>query len=205
MKPTLKPSYSETDEEEPPKAKEKPVTGARSRRSNKNLSSNASNKKPPSNSTPKTGSSANKPVETPKLKNKSEAVSDKKKNNGAAGFLNRIKKNESVEVLRSGSGGGGGSSGSSKGGGGGGTNTKEQKKVVNNGKGEKGKERASRYNDGGGSGSGDKRNKNIESNSKRNVGRPPKKAAETVASTKRGRESSASGGKDKRPKKRSKK
>lgn len=205
VKPTLKPSYSETDEEEPPKAKEKPVTGARSRRSNKNLSSNASNKKPPSNSTPRTGSSANKPAETPKLKNKAEGVSDKKKNNGAAGFLNRIKKNESVEVLRSGSGGGGGSSGSSKGGGGGGTNTKEQKKVVNNGKGEKGKERASRYNDGGGSGSGDKRNKNIESNSKRNVGRPPKKAAETVASTKRGRESSASGGKDKRPKKRSKK
>nr|QSD99609.1 MYB family transcription factor [Melilotus albus] len=194
---------SDTDEEEPPKAREKPVTGARSRRSNKNLSNNASNKKPPSSSTHKTGSSANKPVETPKLKNKAEGVSDKKKN-GAAGFLNRMKRNESVEVLRSGSGGGGGggSSGSSKGGGGG-ANTKEQKKIVNNGKGEKGKERASRYNEGGGS--GDKRNKNIESNSKKSVGRPPKKAETNVVSAKRGRESSASGGKDKRPKKRSKK
>lgn len=80
----------------------------------------------------------------------------------------------------------------------------------NNGKGDKGKERASRHNNvGGGSGSADKRNnKNIEnsSQSKRSVGRPPKKAAETNAgSAKRGRENSASAGKDKRPKKRSKK
>ncbi|WJX72200.1 hypothetical protein P8452_56102 [Trifolium repens] len=200
-KPTLKPSNSETDDEEPPLAREKPVTGVRSRRSNKNLNNNADNKKLPSNSTSKTVSSATKPAETPKLeKNKAEGVPDKKKN-AAADFLKRIKRNASVEVLRS-SGGGGGSSGSSKGGGGS-ANTKEQKKVVNNGKSEKGKERASRYNDGGGS--GDKRNKNID-NSRRNVGRPPKKGAETnVVSTKRGRESSASGSKDKRPKKRSKK
>ncbi|CAJ2648596.1 unnamed protein product [Trifolium pratense] len=201
-KPTLKPSNSETDEEEPPMAIEKPVTGARSRRSNKNLNSNADNKKLPSNSTPKTVSSATKPAENPKLdKNKAEGGSDKKKN-AAADFLKRIKRNASVEVLRSSGGGGGGSSGSSKGGGGS-ANMKEQKKVVNNGKGEKGKERASRYNDGGES--GNKRNKNID-NSRRNVGRPPKKGAETnVVSTKRGRESSASGSKDKRPKKRSKK
>ncbi|XP_004488477.1 uncharacterized protein [Cicer arietinum] len=202
VKQSLKPSYSESDEEEPPKAKEKPVTGARSRRSNKNLNSNTGNKKLPSNSTPKTGSSGNKPAEATKSeKNRAEGVSDKKKN-AAADFLKRIKRNASVEVLRSG-GGGGGSSGSSKGGGSS-ASMKEQKKTVNNGKGEKGKERASRYNDGGGSGSGDKRNRTIES--KRSVGRPPKKAAETnVVSTKRGRESSASAGKDKRPKKRSKK
>ncbi|KAJ1434414.1 SANT/Myb domain [Sesbania bispinosa] len=124
-KPPLKPSSSETDEDEPPKAKEKPVTGARSlRRSNKNLNSNPG----------------------------------------------------------------------------------KQKKMVSSGKGDKGKERPSRHN--GGGGSGDKRNKNIENNSqsKRSVGRPPKKAAETnTVSAKRGRESSASAGKDKRPKKRSKK
>ncbi|CAL5184809.1 unnamed protein product [Lathyrus oleraceus] len=203
-KPTLKQSYSETDEDEPPKAKEKPVTGARSRRSSKSHNSNTGDKKPLSNSTHKTGSSANKPVETPKLdKNKAEGVSDKKKN-AAADFLKRIKRNASAEVMRSGGSGGGGSSGSSKGGGGG-SNMKDQKKIVNSGKGEKGKERSSRYDDGGGSGSGDKRNKNIEhsSQSRRSVGRPPKKSETNVV--KRGRESSASGGKDKRPKKRSKK
>ncbi|KAL5098490.1 hypothetical protein RYX36_002817 [Vicia faba] len=203
-KPTLKQNYSETDEDEPPKAKEKPVTGARSRRSSKSHNSNTGDKKLLSNSTHKTGSSANKPVETPKLdKNKSEGMSDKKKN-AAADFLKRIKRNASAEVMRSGSGGGGGSSGSSKGGGGG-ASMKDQKKIVSSGKGEKGKERSSRYDDGGGSGSGDKRNKNLDhsSQSRRSVGRPPKKAETSVI--KRGRESSASGGKDKRPKKRSKK
>lgn len=218
-KQPLKPSYSETDEEEPPKAKEKPVTGVRSlRRSNKNLNNTnpGSNKKLPSNSTPKAGSSANKPAENPKSeKNKAEVVVPDKKRNAAADFLKRIKRNASVEAqaLRSGGGGGGGSSSSSRGGGGGG-GVKEQRKVVNSGKGEKGKERAStRHNNGGGE-SGDKRNsnKNVENNnsqSKRSVGRPPKKAAETsTVSAKRGRESSASAGKDnnnKRPKKRSKK
>ncbi|XP_027341321.1 bromodomain adjacent to zinc finger domain protein 1A isoform X2 [Abrus precatorius] len=203
-KPPLKPSSSDTDEEEVPKAKEKPVTGARSlRRSNKNLN----NKKLPSNSTPKTGSSASKPPETPRPeKSKAEGGTDKKRN-AAADFLKRIKRNTSVEASRGGGGGSGGGSSSGSRGGGGGVSAKEQKKVVNNGKGEKGKERASRYNSGGGS--GDKRNnKNIENNSqsKRSVGRPPKKAAETNAgSAKRGRESSASASKDKRPKKRSKK
>ena len=204
-KPPVKPS-SDTDEEEPPKAKEKPVTGARSlRRSNKNLN----NKKLSSNSTPKAGSSGNKPSETLKPeKSKAEGVPDKKRN-AAADFLKRIKRNTSVEAVKGGSGGGGGggSSSSSKGGGGG-VGVKEQKKTVNNGKGDKGKERASRHSVGGGSGSGDRRNKNIEnsSQSKRSVGRPPKKAAETNAgSSKRGRENSASAGKDKRPKKRSKK
>ncbi|TKY49524.1 Bromodomain-containing protein 8 [Spatholobus suberectus] len=204
-KPPLKPSTSDTDEEELPKAKEKPVTGARSlRRSNKNLN----NKKLSSNSNPKAGSSGNKPSETLKPdKSKAEGGSDKKRN-AAADFLKRIKRNTSVEASKvgSGGGGGGGSSSSSKGGGGG-IGVKEQKKMVTNGKGDKGKERGSRHN-GGGSASSDKRNKNIENNSqsKRGVGRPPKKAAETNAgSAKRGRESSASAGKDKRPKKRSKK
>lgn len=228
-KPPMKPS-SDTDEEELPKAKEKPVTGARSlRRSNKNLNNNnnnnntnnnnnnnnSNNKKLPSNSTPKAGSSGNKPPETLKQeKSKAEGGPDKKRS-AAADFLKRIKRNTSVEASKggSGSGGGGGSSGSSKGGGGG-IGAKEQKKMVNNGKGDKGKERASRHNAGGGSGSaGDKRNnKNVvetNSQSKRSVGRPPKKApAEANAgSAKRGRESSAgaSAGKDKRPKKRSKK
>ncbi|XP_028203900.1 lateral signaling target protein 2 homolog isoform X2 [Glycine soja] len=216
-KPPMKPSSSDTDEEELPKAKEKPVTGARSlRRSYKNLNNN-NNKKPSSNSTPKTGSSGNKPSETVKPeKSKAEGGPDKKRN-AAADFLKRIKRNTSAEASKGGSGGsggggsggGGGSSSSSKGGGGG-NGVKEQKKMVNNGKGDKGKERASRHNNvGGGSGSGDKRNsKNVENNSqsKRSVGRPPKKAAETNAgSAKRGRESSASAGKDKRPKKRSKK
>ncbi|KAK7243515.1 hypothetical protein RIF29_38314 [Crotalaria pallida] len=209
-KPPLKPSASETDEEEeeePPKAREKPVTGARSlRRSNKNLNSNSSNKKLPSNSFSKVGSSANKPAEAPKPekskeeKNKAEGGTEKKRTVAAAKFLKRMKGNTPVEVQRS----GGGSSSSSKGGGGG----KEQKKIVNSGKGDKGKERTSKHNNGGGSGSGDKRNKNVESSSqsKRSVGRPPKKAAETNAgSAKRGRDSSASAGKDKRPKKRSKK
>ncbi|XP_058723112.1 uncharacterized protein LOC131594933 [Vicia villosa] len=203
-KPILKQINSETDEDEPPKTKEKPVTGARSRRSSKSHNSNTGDKKLLSNSTPKTGSSANKPVETPKLdKNKTEGMSDKKKN-AAADFLKRIKRNASAEVMKSGGSGGGGSSGSSKGGGSG-ANTKDQKKIVSSGKGEKGKERSSRYDDGGGPGSGDKRNKNIEnsSQSRRSVGRPPKKAETSVV--KRGRESSASGGKDKRPKKRSKK
>lgn len=208
-KPPLKPYYSETDEEEPPKAKEKPVTGARSmRRSNKNLNSNARTKKLPSNSTPKAASPANKPAETPKLeKNRAEVVPDKKRN-AAADFLKRIKRNVSAEVPRSSGGGGGGGSSSSSRGGGGGASVKEQKKMVNSGKVDKGKERASRQNDGGGSGSVDRKKKEIDNNSqsKRSVGRPPKKTAETSAgSTKRGRESSASGGKDKRPKKRSKK
>ncbi|KAL3004169.1 hypothetical protein AAZX31_08G147800 [Glycine max] len=219
-KPPMKPSSSDTDEEELPKAKEKPVTGARSlRRSNKNLNSNSSNnnnKKPSSISTPKAGSSGNKPSETVKPeKSKAEGGADKKRS-AAADFLKRIKRNTSAEASKGGSGGGsggggggGGSSSSSKGGGGG-NGAKEQKKMVNNGKGDKGKERASRHNNvGGGSGSADKRNnKNIEnsSQSKRSVGRPPKKAAETNAgSAKRGRENSASAGKDKRPKKRSKK
>ncbi|XP_061359826.1 uncharacterized protein LOC133303872 [Gastrolobium bilobum] len=210
-KPHLKPSSSDTDEEEPPKAKEKPVTGARSlRRSNKNINSNPGNKKLPSNTTHKAGSSANKPAETLKPeKSKGEGVPDKKRN-AAADFLKRIKRNAPVETLRSGGGGGSSSSsrggGSSNRGGGGGVSAKEQKKMVNSGKGDKGKERASRHN--GGGVSGDKRNKNIESNSqsKRSVGRPPKKAAETNAvGAKRGRESSVSAGKDKRPKKRSKK
>ncbi|KAL2330890.1 hypothetical protein Fmac_018471 [Flemingia macrophylla] len=209
-KPPIKPS-SDTDEEEVPKAKEKPVTGARSlRRSNKNINNNNNNKKLPSNSIPKAGSSGNKPAETLKPeKSKAEGGPDKKRN-AAADFLKRIKRNTSVETSKGGSGGGGGgSSGSSKGGGGG-VGAKEQKKVVNKGNGDKGKERASRHNVGG-SGSGDKRNnKNVvetNSQSKRSVGRPPKKAAaETNAgSSKRGRESSASAGKDKRPKKRSKK
>ncbi|CAJ1958375.1 unnamed protein product [Sphenostylis stenocarpa] len=202
-KPPTKPP-SDTDEEEPPKAKEKPVTGVRSlRRSNKNLN----NKKLSSNSTPKAGSSGNKPSETLKQeKGKAEGGPDKKRN-AAADFLKRIKRNTAVEAVKGGSGGGGGSSSSSKGGGGG-VGVKEQKKMVNNGKGDKGKERASRNSVGGGSGSGDKRSKNSENNSqsKRSVGRPPKKAAETNAgSAKRGRENSASAGKDKRPKKRSKK
>lgn len=191
-KSSLKPYYSETDEEELPKAKEKPVTGARSmRRSNKNLNSNARNKKSPSNSTPKATSPTNKPVETPKLeKNKSEPVLDKKRN-AAADFLKRIKRNVSAEVPKSSGGGGGGSSSSSRGGGGG-ASVKEQKKVVNGGKVDKGKERASRQNDGGGgsgSGSVDRKKKEIDNNSqsKRSVGRPPKKTAETSAgSTKRG-------------------
>lgn len=206
-KPPMKPSSSDTDEEEPPKAKEKPVTGARSlRRSNKNLN----NKKLSSNSTPKAGSSGNKPSETPKPeKSKAEGGPDKKRN-AAADFLKRIKRNTSVEAVKGGSGGGGGGGGSSSSskGGGGGVGVKEQKKIVNNGKGDKGKERASRHSGGGGSASGDKRNKNIENNSqsKRSVGRPPKKVVETNAgSSKRGRENSASAGKDKRPKKRSKK
>ena len=209
-KPTLKPSSSETDEEEPPKAKEKPVTGARSlRRSNKNLSSNPGNKKLPSNSALKGGSLSSKAAEAPKPeKSRAEGGQDKKRN-AAADFLKRIKRNAPVEALRSGSGSGGGSSSSSRGGGGGAASAKEQKKVVNSGKGDKGKERASRHNGGGGSALGDKRNKSIVENSsqsKRSVGRPPKKAAESNAvSAKRGRESSASAAKDKRPKKRSKK
>ncbi|BAT93044.1 hypothetical protein LR48_Vigan05g045300 [Vigna angularis] len=203
-KPPTKPSSSDTDEDEPPKAKEKPVTGARSlRRSNKNLN----NKKLPSNSTPKAGSSGNKPSESLKPeKSKAEGGADKKRS-AAADFLKRIKRNTSVDAVKGGGAGGGGSSSSSKGGGGG-VGAKEQKKMVNNVKGDKGKERASRHGVGGGSGSADKRNKNIEnsSQSKRSVGRPPKKAAETNAgSSKRGRENSASAGKDKRPKKRSKK
>ncbi|KAK7401545.1 hypothetical protein VNO78_13107 [Psophocarpus tetragonolobus] len=206
-KTPIKPS-SDTDEEEIPKAKEKPVTGARSlrRSSNKNIN----NKKLSANSTPKAGSSGNKPLETLKPeKSKAEAAPDKKRS-AAADFLKRIKRNTSAEASKgsggSGGGGGGGSSSSSKGAGGG-NGSKEHKKVVNNGKGEKGKERVSRHNVGGGSGSGDKRNKNVENNSqsKRSVGRPPKKAAESNAGSKRGRESSASAGKDKRPKKRSKK
>ncbi|WVY99686.1 hypothetical protein V8G54_025756 [Vigna mungo] len=202
-KPPTKPS-SDTDEEEPPKAKEKPVTGVRSlRRSNKNLN----NKKLSSNSTPKAGSSGNKPSESLKPeKSKAEGGADKKRS-AAADFLKRIKRNTSVDAVKGGGagGGGGGSSSSSKGGG---VGAKEQKKMVNNVKGDKGKERASRHSVGGGSGSADKRNKNIEnsSQSKRSVGRPPKKAAETNAgNSKRGRENSASAGKDKRPKKRSKK
>lgn len=203
-KPPLKPSSSDTDEEElPNKTKEKPVTGVRSlRRSNKNIN----NKKPSSNSTPKAGSSGNKPSETLKPeKNKAEGAPDKKRN-AAADFLKRIKRNTPVEAVKGGSGGSGGSSSSSKGGGGG-SGVKEQKKMANNGKGDRGKERASRHNSGGGSAAGDKRNsKNVENNSqsKRSVGRPPKKVAETTTA-KRGRESSASAGKDKRPKKRSKK
>ncbi|KAK7271612.1 hypothetical protein RJT34_27656 [Clitoria ternatea] len=192
-KPPLKPSSSDTDEDDGPKTKEKPVTGARSLR--------RINKKLPSNSTPKTGSSGNKATE----KCKAEGGSDKKKN-AAADFLKRIKKNTSVEPLKGGSGGGGsgggggGSSSSSRGG----VSVKEQKKVVNHVKVDKGKERASRNNNGGG-GSADKRTKNVEnsSQSKRSVGRPPKKAAESSA--KRGRDNSANAAKDKRPKKRSKK
>lgn len=201
-KPPTKPC-SDTDEEEPPKAKEKPVTGVRSlRRSNKNLN----NKKLSSNSTPKAGSSGNKPSESLKPeKSKAEGGADKKRS-AAADFLKRIKRNTSVDAVKGGGGGGGGSSSSSKGGGGGGVGAKEQKKMANNVKGDKGKERASRHSVGG---SADKRNnKNIEnsSQSKRSVGRPPKKAAETNAgNSKRGRENSASAGKDKRPKKRSKK
>lgn len=207
-KPPTKPSSSDTDEEEPPRTKEKPVTGARSLR--RSGTKNLNNKKPASNSTPKAGSSGSKPSEALKPeKSKAEGGPDKKRN-AAADFLKRIKRNTSVEAVKGGSGsGGGGSSSSSKGGGGGG-GAKEQKKTVNNGKGDKGKERPSRNNGGGGSAAADKRNKNIENNSqsKRSVGRPPKKAAETTnaGSAKRGRESSASAGKDnKRPKKRSKK
>ncbi|MED6157811.1 hypothetical protein PIB30_026888 [Stylosanthes scabra] len=208
-KPPLKPSSSETDEDEPPKAKEKPVTGARSlRRSNKNLSSNSNsgNKKLPSNSTPKSGNLVTKAAEASKPdKSKAEGGQDKKRN-AAADFLKRIKRNAPVEALKSGSGGSGaGSSSSSRGGA---ASVKDQKKIVNSGKGDnKGKERASRHNNGGGGGSGDKRNnKNVVENSKRSVGRPPKKAAESnTASAKRGRENSASASKDKRPKKRSKK
>ncbi|KAL1349210.1 uncharacterized protein [Arachis hypogaea] len=206
-KPPMKPSSSETDEDEPPKAKEKPVTGARSlRRSNKNLSSNSNsgNKKLPTNSTIKAGTLVTKAVEAAKPdKSKAEGGQDKKKN-AAADFLKRIKRNAPVEALKSGSGSGGGSSSSSRGGT---ASMKEQKKIVNSGKGDnKGKERASRHNNGGGGGSGDKRNKNVVENSKRSVGRPPKKTAESnTASAKRGRENSASASKDKRPKKRSKK
>ncbi|MED6173714.1 hypothetical protein PIB30_062244 [Stylosanthes scabra] len=212
-KPPLKSSSSETDEEEAPKAKEKPVTGARSlRRSNKNLSSNSNsgNKKLTSNSTPKSGNLVTKAAQASKPdKSKAEGGQDKKRN-AAADFLKRIKRNAPVEALKSGSGGsGGGSSSSSRGGA---ASAKDQKKIVNSGKGDnKGKERASRHNNnnnGGGGGSGDKRNnKNVVENSKRSVGRPPKKAAESnTASAKRGRENSASAAsKDKRPKKRSKK
>lgn len=128
------------------------------------------------------------------------APSDKKRRE-AADFLKRIKQNARAEALRS--GGSSGNGGSRRGG----ASGKDQKKMISSGKGDKGKERASRQGGGGGGGggSGEKKNENENSSeSKRSVGRPPKKVAETsnAVSAKRGREI---GGKDKRPKKRSKK
>ncbi|KAI4333187.1 hypothetical protein L6164_018025 [Bauhinia variegata] len=190
IKQPVKPSSSDSDDE-PPKVKEKPATRARSlrRSSNNNLSSSNPSKKLRSGPNPKSGS-ASKPESTPKNdKSKVDSTSDKKRS-AAADFLKRIKRNGTAEALRS--GGGNGSSSGSRGGGGG--SGKEQKKIGNGGKGDKGKETASRNNGGG------RKNENANSSqSKRSVGRPPKRVAETSA--KRGRETS--GGKDKRPKKRS--
>ncbi|XP_054816587.1 uncharacterized protein LOC129316279 [Prosopis cineraria] len=183
--PPLKPSSSDTDDE-PPKKKEKPVTGVRSlRRSNKSITGN-SNKK---------AAMTSKPPETPKPdKSKADGSSGTdKKRSAAADFLKRIKRSAPAEPLRSGGN-------SSKGGVSGG---KDQKKMIGGGKGDRGKDKASKHG-GGSSSSGDKKNENENSSqSKRSVGRPPKKVAETSnVSGKRGRES---GGRDKRPKKRSKK
>lgn len=200
-KPPVKPSSSDTDDEPPRKvAKEKPpVTGARSlRRSNKNLTSNSNlNKKiqPSSNQ---------KPSSSDKNKTEASASAPDKKRSGAADFLKRIKRNAPAvsDSLRSGGGGSGDGGGSSKGGSSGG---KEQKKVnSSSGKGDqKGKERPSRNS--GGSNDQKKNETENSSQSKRSVGRPPKKSAEaSTVSGKRGRDSGV-GGKDKRPKKRSRK
>lgn len=136
-----------------------------------------------------------KPPETPKPdKSKADGSSGTdKKRSAAADFLKRIKRSAPAEPLRSGGN-------SSKGGVSGG---KDQKKMIGGGKGDRGKDKASKHG-GGSSSSGDKKNENENSSqSKRSVGRPPKKVAETSnVSGKRGRES---GGRDKRPKKRSKK
>ncbi|KAI9116423.1 hypothetical protein K1719_012590 [Acacia pycnantha] len=188
--PPLKPSSSDTDDE-PPTKKEKPITRVRSlRRSNKNLTVTG-------NSNKKAGT-ISKPPEPPKSdKSKAEgSAGTDKKRSAAVDFLKRIKRSAPAEALRS---GGGGSGSSSKGGG---SSGKDQKKMISGGK---VKEKASKQGGSGSSSSGDKKNNENEnsSQSKRSVGRPPKKVAAEASnvSAKRGREN---GGKEKRPKKRSK-
>lgn len=187
-----KPLSSDTDEE-PPKAKEMPVTRIRSlRRSSKSISANPSKKTGTAGKSPETSKSdKNRPERSAPV---AVAEPSDKKRNAAANFLKRIKQNAPAEAARS---GGDGSSRRS------GTSGRDQKRVINNGRGDKGKERVTRHS--GGGGSGEKKNENENSSeSKKSVGRPPKKVAETgnTVSGKRGRESSA---KDKRPKKRSRK
>lgn len=170
------------------KEKEKPVTGTRSSRrssSSKNTVTANPNKK---QSTTNSGSKQESP-KTEKKKTEALMGSDKKKS--VVDFLKRIKKNSPADQTTK-------KGGNNKGGGEQKKNTGNNSNNNNNGKKEKGKERVLRSN------GEKKKGKEEGSPSKRNVGRPPKKEAETTnAETlgKRGRESG--GGKEKQQRKRS--
>ncbi|KAJ7982154.1 Bromodomain-containing protein [Quillaja saponaria] len=195
-KPSLdtKPSSPETAEEPSAvntKAKEEPITGARSlRRSNKNLRNSSSQSKKTNVSSASKAGSVNKTETLKTDQNKVEALASEKKRS-AADFLKRIKRNSPAGALKGGVGSTsrGGSSGA-----------KEPKKTMNR-KEDKGKERILR-NTGA---SSDRKHVNENSSpSKRRVGRPLRKGGEaTAVSAKRGKEGSSKEVTSKRPKKRS--